>query len=86
MKMTDDGFSPDHITIARGQTITFVNTGKDDKWPASNPHPIHTAYEGFDPGRSIPPGGSWSFTFKRKGMWGFHNHLDPIVIGTITVR
>ena len=41
VKMTDDGFSPDHVTIARGQTITFVNTGKDDKWPhqpAPDPH------------------------------------------------
>jgi plastocyanin len=86
VKLTDTGFKPATVTIRKGQTVTFVNAGRDDQWPASNPHPIHTGYAGFDPGRSIVPGASWSFTFTRAGRWGFHNHLSPDQVGTIVVR
>ena len=61
--MTDQGFSPEKATIKQGQTIGFVNDGKDDRWPASNIHPTHEIYPQFDPKRPIAPNKSWNFTF-----------------------
>ncbi len=86
VKMEDNAFSPATVTIEEGHTVAFVNVGQDDKWPASDPHPVHTLYPGLDAGRSIIPGGSWSFTFERRGRWTYHNHLSPDINGTIIVR
>jgi len=75
--MTNDGYSPKVLKIEQGQTVEFVNESDEDYWPASDPHPIHTGYPGFDAQKSILPGGSWDFTFERAGRFGYHNHLAP---------
>jgi len=80
------GFSPSTLTIKAGDTVTFKNSCSKDVWPASDPHPTHSDYPAFDPGKAIPPGGEWSFTFTKVGTWGYHNHLQPGQIGTIIVQ
>jgi plastocyanin len=83
---TDDGYRPSRVTVKPGTTVTFVNQGARDRWPASNIHPTHEIYPEFDPRRPIPPGGSWSFAFQQRGLWHFHDHLDPHLGGSITVE
>lgn len=83
---TDSGFSPKTITIKKGQTVTFVNQSSSDMWVASNPHPVHTDYPGFDEKASVGNGGSWSFTFNKVGQWGYHNHKNPSSGGTVVVE
>jgi len=61
-----------------------VNNDNKSHWPASDPHPQHTNYSGFD-SEGIAGGGSWSFTFNTKGFWGWHDHQFPSTSGTITV-
>jgi plastocyanin len=84
-------YSPNNgdITIKAGDTIRFVNTdSKKDMWPASDSHPAHDDYGSnneFDAGSAIAPGGSWSFTFTKKGAWDYHDHLKSSCGGTITV-
>src|SRR4029453_17458822 len=73
--MTNHGYSPRVLKIHQGQTVEFVNDSNEDYWPASDPHPTHTDYPGFDAGTSVLPGGSWKFTFNRAGRYGYHNHL-----------
>jgi plastocyanin len=80
------GFSPARVTIKAGQVVAFTNQSQDDWWPASDPHPIHTDYPGFDAGTVIRPGHTWTFRFDRRGTWGYHNHLDPSKKGVIVVR
>jgi plastocyanin len=75
--MTDGGYSPKVLKIEQGQTVEFVNDSDQDYWPASDPHPIHTGYPGFDAQKTILPGQSWNFTFERAGRFGYHNHLAP---------
>jgi plastocyanin len=75
--MTDDGYSPQVLKIKQGQTVEFVNDSSQDYWPASDPHPIHTDYPGFDALKAIHPGQSWKFMFNRVGRYGYHNHLNP---------
>ena len=85
VKMEPARFVPAVLHVRRGDTVTFVNVGNVDKWVASDPHPVHTDYPGFDARRTILPGRSWSFRFLRPGHWGYHDHLSPWITGTIVV-
>jgi len=78
-------FSPAVITVKKGTTVTWTNTGSAQVWIASNPHPTHTDYPGFDSKAAIGTGESYSFTFNKVGSWGYHNHLNPTVMGTVIV-
>lgn len=79
---TDTGFSPNSLTVKKGTTVNFLNKSSSPMWIASNPHPIHTDLPGFD---QKSPGDTYSFTFDKVGTWGFHNHRNPSVGGTIIV-
>jgi hypothetical protein len=81
----ESGFVPTDLTINRGDTVTFTNTGTTNHWPASDIHPSHEIYPEFDPRRSLLPGESWSFTFTKPGLWRMHDHDMPIFVGSITV-
>lgn len=82
---TEDGFQPNTITIKVGQTVTWTNRDSDDLWVASNPHPVHTDYPGFDELKGMPTGQMYSFTFTKLGKWGYHNHLNPSQMGVVVV-
>ncbi len=86
MRMKDGGYEPANLTVAVETTITFVNDGANEHWPASNIHPTHEIYPEFDPQRAVPPGESWSFTFDKAGIWRYQDHLSPNLKGTITVN
>ena len=95
----DGGFDPKEVTIKQGETVIFENIGKDRHWPASNIHPTHRLYPGsgiekcgtdeeeriFDACRGLNPGGSYSFTLNKPGLWRFHDHLIPSHKGSVTV-
>jgi len=83
--MPDNGFEPAALEIEVGETVTFKNTGKEMRWPASNIHPTHEIYLEFDPKDIVKPGESWSFTFRKPGIWQFHDHVHPQFTGVITV-
>lgn len=83
---TSSGFSPKTLIIADGGTVTFVNSSSENMRVASDPHPLHTNYPGFDQINPTGNGGMWSFTFTRVGSWGYHNHANPTQSGTIIVQ
>ncbi len=78
-------FAPQEIKIKKGGTVTWVNKSMRFVWPASNPHPTHTDYPGFDAGRGIGTGESYSFTFTKAGSWKFHDHLNAAQGGVVEV-
>ena len=82
---TSSCFTPSSITIQNGDIVTFKNNSNKNMWPASDPHPSHSAYPEFDPGQDIAPGSTWSFTFNKSGSWGYHDHNKPSCHGTVTV-
>jgi plastocyanin len=84
--VTDEGFEPESIEVEAGTTVVFENVGGEAHWPASDDHPIHDDYPGFDPRKPVQPGEEWSFTFDRPGKWGFHDHMNPYLTGEIVVR
>lgn len=80
------GFSPVNITIKVNDYIFFRNNGTKDFWPASDPHPQHTNYAGFDAGQPVAPGKTFKFQFTKAGTWGYHDHLNPSALGIVTVN
>ncbi len=82
---TDNGFTPAPVHIKVGQTVMFKNATTGDMWVASNPHPTHTDYRGFDSGRALPKDGEYTFTFTKTGTWSYHNHVDPAKGGQVVV-
>lgn len=78
-------FTPNTVTIHQNDWVFFKNKSTEDFWVASNPHPTHTDYPGFDAKQSIAPGGEYKFQFTKIGSWGYHDHLDHTIGGTVVV-
>jgi len=98
--VTYDGtsFSPKTVTIKVGQSVTWVNQSTSGMWIASNPHPVHTGYDGTTEAQHCAPGytgaapldecgekSSFTFTFNKVGTWGYHNHEGAEDGGTVIV-
>ncbi len=87
--ISSSGPSPKSVTINKGETVMFVNNDSATHQIASNPHPSHTDYQGFDSLSGIPSGASYSFTFQKTGAFDYHDHLDPFnsgLQGSVTVK
>ena len=82
---TDDGFSPQTITVKAGTEVTINNTSSKNIQFDSDPHPVHTDDPELNIG-IIQPGKSMTFTPDTKGTWGYHNHLNETETGTIVVQ
>ena len=78
------GFHPSTLTVKSGQAVKVVNETNQDIKFASDPHPSHTNNPELNSG-DITSGGSAIITLTEKGEWGFHNHFDPAMRGTIKV-
>ena len=90
-------FTPSTVTIAKGGTVTFVDSSGRGFWVASAPHPTHEGYSGTTRTQHCPdtsgtafdqcaPGTSYSFTFQKTGSWGYHDHLNTSAFGTVVVQ
>ena len=80
-----DGFTPIEITVKVGVTVTWTNNSDKAMWVASDVHPTHDLYPGFDQLQSVGRDGQYSFIFNRVGAWSYHNHLVPEDSGRVTV-
>lgn len=97
---TNSGYSPKTLTIKLGDTVTWKNESSHGMWTSSAIHPTHIIYSGtsldehcpdtqnnsFDECQSDKSGTSWSFTFDKKGIWKYHNHVLASDFGTIIVE
>ena len=85
VSLTNTGFSPQNVSVKKGEIVSFVNLLERSFWPASDLHPTHELYPEFDSRQPIAKNNEWSFQFKKAGIWKFHDHLAPYFTGTITV-
>lgn len=83
--MDESGFDPQEVTITEGTTVTFVNNGQANHWPASDVHPTHEVLPEFDSERGLATGESYSYTFTEEGTWQCHDHLFARLTCTINV-
>jgi plastocyanin len=79
-------FEPNFLIVNQGEKVVFRNADGAAHWPASNVHPTHGIYPEFDAKRGLTPNGDWVFRFDRAGIWRYHDHLNPILKGTISVK
>ncbi len=95
VEISVDGFSPNEIEIAVGETVSFVNIDSRSHWPASVVHPTHKEYPDnangcrgtpFDSCQSLKQGDVFSFVFNHKGEWEYHDHLNLALRGKIIVK
>lgn len=84
--LTEDGFIPNISEISLGDVVRFSTNREKDFWPASNDHPIHSAYPEFDPRHPLKTDEAWEFQFTKRGSWKYHDHLYSFSTGTINVR
>lgn len=79
-------FSPSTVTVKAGDIVQFKNKSTENFRPASDPHPAHTNYPGFDAQQQLAPGKTFEFKFLKLGSWGYHDHLHPSITGTVVVK
>ncbi len=89
--ITASGVSPTQVSIAVGQSVTFVNSDTRPHEMASNPHPTHGTCPGIENGLGSIAVGQTKLTqgFAAAGTCGFHDHLNSGVanlMGTVVVR
>lgn len=100
--LTENGFFPASVSVARGETVRFINDSSRGMWVGTDEHPTHTEYDGtstrehcvngmntgtsFDQCASVAKGEFWDYTFEKTGTFGFHNHVGASNTGTVVVR
>ena len=89
--ITANGVSPAAVTVAVGQTVTFINNDNRSHEMASNPHPQHGSCPSMEAGLGVIAAGQTKVThnFANAGACGFHDHQDDTnsrLFGTITVQ
>ena len=84
--LNENGFSPSEIEIKPGDSVKFSTTLKQPFWPASDLHPTHGIFPEFDPQQPVDPTQSWTFQFLKSGAWKYHDHLNPMHRGIISVK
>jgi plastocyanin len=89
--LTSAGASPRTVTIAVGQTVTFVNNDNRSHEMASDPHPQHGSCPSMEAGLATISAGQTRVThnFGNAGTCGFHDHLDAsngAFLGSIVVQ
>lgn len=95
---TNNGFEPQTLTIEQGETVTWIDRSENTPmWVGSDRHPHHTNYDGTSVSQHCENGESdtfdqceagdrYSFTFDKKGEWGYHNHEAFRYSGKIIVE
>ena len=86
VEMKPRAFTPDPITVTKGTKVCWKNDDELDRWPASNIHPTHEIFSAFDPKMPVAPGETWCFVFSKLGIWKYHDHVEPDLVGTVNVE
>lgn len=78
VSVSESGFDPQTISVHRGDTVTWTNTGDHE-------HQITSAKAEFPSSPVLRPGQSWSFTFARQGRFAYIDGVNQNVTATVVV-
>jgi plastocyanin len=88
--IANGAISPKTVTIALGQSVTFVNNDTRSHEMASDPHPSHTQCPAINALGTLSPGQTRLTNALSTAMTcGFHDHNDDSntsLQGSITIR
>lgn len=77
--------NPQSVEINVGDSVVWLNKDETKHHIASDPHPSHTALPGFE-SVDLSVSQTYSFKFTKAGTWGYHDHLNPSIKGTVIVK
>ena len=80
-----NSFSPATLTVKAGTTVTIVNESSSQMQFSSNDHPVHSDNPELN-AAAIGAGQSTTITPSSTGTWGYHDHLNESVTGTLVVE
>jgi plastocyanin len=86
VRYTNTGFEPAKLTVPVGTMVEFINQSDEEMWVASNVHPSHEILATFDQFKGAGKGQSYMYTFDKKGVWPYHDHINAALEGVITVE
>ena len=86
IRYTNHGFVPTQLSVPVGTVVQFVNESDTEMWVASNEHPGHTNLPTFDQFSPSEKNSTYTYTFDQKGIWTFHDHLQPTYDGVVNVQ
>ena len=78
VSITKGGFSPDTLTVAVGDTVTWTNADTSN-------HQVESKTAGFT-SPVLAPGQTFSFTYKTAGRYAYQDQLVKRNHGTVTVQ
>jgi len=81
---TNNGFSPQASVVKQGATVTVKNGSSEGLQFSSDDHPTHTKEPELNL-KTLAPGQTGMFIVTKSGKWGYHNHLNDTMVGTLTV-
>lgn len=81
---TDDGVSPDALSVSAGTQVTVRNNSSRDVQFSSDDHPTHQLNREMNL-EVLSPGESASYRASNVGTWLFHDHLNERVTGRVIV-
>jgi plastocyanin len=89
--ITGAGVSPKAVSVAVGQTVTFINNDGRSHEMASDPHPQHGSCPSMEAGLGVIGAGQTKVThaFANAGTCTYHDHQDDgnaALRGSITVQ
>lgn len=85
VEVKNSGFNPQTITVKVGAKVTWMNKSGDVVAVNSAVHPTHLVYPPLNLGK-FNDGESVSLVFDTKGMFKYHNHLNPSETGAVVVE
>ena len=83
--LDSNNLTPKKIVVKKNTTVVFINKDKNPHIVASNPHPEHNQLPDLY-STAIFKDQSFSYTFKKKGAFGFHLEDNPSISGEIVVE
>ncbi|MDO8620176.1 MAG: hypothetical protein Q7R64_02405 [bacterium] len=81
VNLTNTGFVPEAVSIAKGESIRFVNRSGSAMRILSS-----TEYAGLSQEKSVGLGGTYELTFPSAGSWTFSNGQTAKFFGVVTVK
>ncbi len=85
VNISSSGFSPQNTFIKAGESVTWTNADTANHTVNSAVHPTHSVYPPLNLGL-IQSGESKSLTFPSAGTYKYHDHLNPSLVGSVTVQ
>jgi plastocyanin len=81
--LKDLGFSPDAVSVKKGEAVTWKNEDRRSRQVMSGAPPVMTG-DFMSP--VIEPGQSWSHTFDDAGEFPYHDMKIPNQLGRVIVE